>query len=60
MEKWTRISYVNNAVTAEEQAAREHLHAAMEKAMETYMNESRMQDIVGVEMFPCEEEERAA
>lgn len=33
MEKWTRISYVNDVVSTEETAARERLHSAIEQAL---------------------------
>lgn len=52
MENFTRISHVNNAATAEETIARERLHAAIEQAVESYMSESKTQDIASIEMFP--------
>jgi hypothetical protein len=53
MENWTAVSFVSEVVTVEETAARQRLHTALETAVEAYMAESKRQDILGIEMFPC-------
>jgi hypothetical protein len=55
IQNWTRIGHLTKtAVTSQEQAARERLHIAIEQAVAEYMAASRVQDIAGVELFPCD------
>jgi hypothetical protein len=57
VEDSVRITYTKpeNELTAEERAARERLNAAPNQATEQYVQESRLQDVLGIELYPREE-----
>ena len=52
IQNWTSVTYSTEATTTDEQALRERLHTAFEKAVDAYMSESKEQSITAVDVFP--------
>jgi hypothetical protein len=52
---WVSITFTTpeNELTTMERAPRERLIATMNGAMEQYMQESRLQDVIEIELYPC-------
>jgi hypothetical protein len=54
---WIKITFStpDNEVNATEKALRETLQTAASEAFEQYMQKSRLQNLLGIELFPCDE-----
>lgn len=44
------------SVSIEEATARKRLETTINEAMERYLAESRLQDVLGIELYPCADE----
>ena len=58
-ENFVRIAYTTseNELTAEEVAVREELNAGMNQLLERYIQKSRLQDVLAIELYPTDDSE---
>lgn len=61
-EAFIEIAYTTpeSEITREEKAVRREFDEAVNQAAQRYLAKSRLQDVLGIELYPCDEECEAA
>ena len=56
-ESFVRIIYTQqNKLTPAEKTAREQLKVGLNQVLQWYMQKSRLQDVLAIELFPCDDD----
>ena len=57
-ESFVRITYTTpeNELTPAEKAVRARFDAAFNQVMEQFIQESRLQDVLAIELYPCDDQ----